>query len=146
MPITFSTPIPIDKWVFAHNNIIVEFSSDYVEEPLFCDVTVTGITPIRLYPLPSNDFWTNLKEYIASLINDYADDISYEIIPGNINSFVKDWDKILYNSLITFLISLTLSLFSRSFQSRLAKFCKTLILIEVRTSFFSKALTTSIVP
>lgn len=106
MAIVFQTPLPTDKWLFSANNLIVEFNSNTASDALFCDIEITGLTPVRLYPLPNNSFWGNLKEYIGDLLNDYDDNLDLTVDPLDIDSFVKDWNKILFNLEIEFTITL----------------------------------------
>ena len=105
MAITFQTPLPIDKWLLSENNRIVEFSSDYVELANYCDITITGLNPIRIYPLPDNSFWFNFKSYISSLLRDYQDDLDISVTPLDIDTFVKNWDKVYYTDEIDFNIT-----------------------------------------
>ena len=107
MAITFQTPLPTDKWLLSENNRIVEFSSDYVELANYCDITITGISPIRIYPLPDNSFWFNFKNYFSSLLNDYADTLDITVNPADIDSYVFDWTKVFYNQEVDFNIVFT---------------------------------------
>lgn len=106
MAITFTTSIPTDKWLFSENNRIVEFSSNYSEPPLYCDITIGSLDAFRIYPLPSGTFWANLKSRISSLLNQYADDLDLSTInPADIDTFVFDWSRVYYNNYIEFVIT-----------------------------------------
>lgn len=107
MAITFTTPLPNDKWLLSENNRIVEFSSDYAEPTAFCDITIPTLTPIRIYPLPDGSFWFNFKNYISSLLKDYEDNLDITVNPVDIDSFVKDWSKVYYTDEIDFNITFT---------------------------------------
>lgn len=105
MAITFTTPLPNDKWLLSENNRIVEFSSDYAEPTAFCDITIPTLTTIRIYPLPDGSFWFNFKNYISSLLRDYQDDLDISVTPLDIDTFVKNWDKVYYTGEIDFNIT-----------------------------------------
>ena len=105
MAIIFTTPLPDDKWVLSENNRIVEFTTDYTEPPFYCDITIGALAPVRLYPLPDNTFWFNFKNYLSSQLNDYADDVDLTVNSVDIDSFVKDWTKVLYNEDVVFNIT-----------------------------------------
>ena len=72
---------------------------------MFCDITITGLQTLRIYPLPDETFWVNLKEYISSLLNDYGDDLDFTIDNTDLNSYVKDWSKVLFNDDVDFVIT-----------------------------------------
>ena len=97
MAITFTTPLPIDKWLLSENNRVVEFTSDYSEPPVYCDITIASLIPVRIYPLPDESFWFNAKNYISSQLNDYADNLDLTVNPVDIDTFVKDWTKVYLN-------------------------------------------------
>ena len=97
MAITFTTPLPIDKWLLSENNRVVEFTSDYSEPPVYCDITIASLVPVRIYPLPDESFWFNAKNYISSQLNDYADNLDLTVNPVDIDTFVKDWTKVYLN-------------------------------------------------
>ena len=106
MAITFTTPIPTDRFIFSEENRIVEFTSDNTQQPKFCDITIGVLASLRLYPLPSGDFWCNLKEYISPLLRNYADTIDPTTIDEtDVNTFVFDWARVYLNQQFTFTIT-----------------------------------------
>jgi len=106
MAITFTTPIPTDKWLFSEENRIVEFSSDYTEVSVYCDITIGSLAELRLYPLPNNTFWANLKSFISPILRNYADDIDPSTIDEtDINNFIFDWSRVFLNEEINFTIT-----------------------------------------
>ena len=105
MAITFTTPLPNDKWLLSENNRIVEFSSNYAEPTAFCNITIPTLTTIRIYPLPDGSFWFNFKNYISSLLRDYQDNLDISVTPLDIDTFVKNWDKVYYTGEIDFNIT-----------------------------------------
>jgi hypothetical protein len=105
MAIIFTNELPVDKWLLSENNRIVEFYSDYVQPPNYCDITIGTLAPIRLYPMPSNTFWFNFRNYFSSQLNDYADTLDLTVNPLLINSFVKDWNKVFFSEVINFTIT-----------------------------------------
>ena len=108
MAIIFTTPLAGNKWLLTRNNRIVEFSSDYVEDPLFVKITIGSLPFIQIPPLPDNSFWFNFKEYVSGLLVDYADDLDVSSLDGgDVNSFVFDWTKVYTSPLINFEITFT---------------------------------------
>ena len=105
MAITFTTPLPNNKWLLSENNRVVEFSSDYAESPVYCDITIGSLAPIRIYPLPNETFWVNFRKYISSQLNDYADTLNITVDPADIDTFVKNWTKVFLNEAFVFLIT-----------------------------------------
>jgi hypothetical protein len=107
MAIIFTNSIPVNKWLLSENNRVVEFNSDNASNALFCDITIGNLNPIKVYPLPDNTFWFNFKDYLSSQLNDYADTLNLSVNPANINTFIKDWTKVLYNENIVFTVTLS---------------------------------------
>lgn len=98
MAITYTKNISENIWNFSENNQILEFTSNSVENPLYCDFEINGLEVIRIYPNPDNIFWVNLKEYISSLINNYMDDLDLTTIDElDIDTFVYDWSRVYLN-------------------------------------------------
>ena len=107
MAITFTKELSDTKWLLSENNRVVEFSSNYTEPPVFCDITIGTLLPIRIYPLPDNSFWFNFRNYLSAQLNDYDDTLDITVAPLDIDSFVKDWTKVLFNEAIVFDITFT---------------------------------------
>jgi hypothetical protein len=105
MATIFTNELPIDKWLLSENNRIVEFFSDYAEPAVYCDVTIGTLDSFRVYPLPDNSFWVNLRNYLSSQLNDYQDTLDISVNPIDIDTFVKDWDKVLFNEDVVFSIT-----------------------------------------
>lgn len=98
MAITYTQTISESIWNLTENNQILQFTSDSLETPLYCDFEITDGFSARIYPNTSGVFWINLKEYISSLVNDYADDLDFTSIDElDIDTFVYDWSKVFLN-------------------------------------------------
>jgi hypothetical protein len=107
MAITFTTPIPTDKWLFSEENRIVEFNTDSGVQPVYCDINIGVDAQVRIYPLPNGSFWVNLKDFISPLLRNYADDVDPTTIdPLDIDTFVFNWDRIFLHSSIDFTLRL----------------------------------------
>lgn len=99
MAITYTQTISESIWNLTENNQILEFTSDSLENPLYCEFEITDINTIRIYPNTSGVFWINLKEYLSSLLNDYVDDLDFTTIDElDIDTFVYDWSKVFLNT------------------------------------------------
>ena len=107
MAITFTIPIPEDKWLFSEENRIVEFNTNSGVQPVYCDITIGVNAQVRIYPLPDGSFWVNLRDFISPLLRNYVDDIDISTIdPSDIDTFVFNWDRIFLHSSIDFTLQL----------------------------------------
>lgn len=99
MAIVYTTALSESKWLLSENNNILEFYDDSITRtPSYCEIDITGIETIRLYPHPDGSFWFNCKDYISSLLNNYEDDLDFSTInPLDIDTFVYDWSRIYLN-------------------------------------------------
>lgn len=68
MAIVFIQPLQANKLRMAFNNDIIRFKSDNVLAVSYAEVTASGLA-VRLYPNPANEFFINMKSYVAALIN-----------------------------------------------------------------------------
>jgi len=91
MAIVFSKDIAVNKLLMAYNNNIVEFNSDSALEAISADITGLGIIA-KVYPRPDGTFYFNFIDYITSIINtkNFADDLEYDLVDGDITTFIYD--------------------------------------------------------
>lgn len=108
MAIVFNKTLEFTKWVLSDNNIILDFADDTSRVPLNCLVYYGGSLIQTLYPHPDGSFYTNLKDYLNTFVNDFADDINTtDLNVTNINSFVFDWSRIFNEEDLTIKITFT---------------------------------------
>lgn len=95
MAIIFQTPIETDKWLFTDNNNILEYSDDVnTREPLYSDILIPDVSPIRVFPRPDGTFYWNALDYVSTLLNDYVDDLDLtQVTQATVNTFIQDWAK-----------------------------------------------------
>lgn len=105
--IVFYTELNVDKLRTAFNNDVVRFGTDTGNDPVYCDITMTG-TEVRLYPAPDGTFYFNFMPYVSALINtrNFEDTLQTDIITTDPDSFVYPYnDGTLYASSVTFSIA-----------------------------------------
>lgn len=106
MAITYTTSFSESSWNFSENNNIIEFSSDSVKTPVYCDIDITGLNTIRIYPIPNRTFYFNFKEYLSTLFNSYDDDLDPSTINiADIDTFIFDWSRTYFNDDIDIVIN-----------------------------------------
>jgi len=100
MALVFTKDISETQWLTSENNRIIEFSDDDgSREPLFCDIDITGIETIRIFPLPDQSFWFNFKDYFSSLLSSYTDDIDYSGLDDtDIQTYILDHSHVVWNN------------------------------------------------
>jgi len=107
MAITFTTPIPTDRFILSEENRVVTFSTDSGVQSVYCDINIGTEASLRVYPLPDGTFWVNLVEFLSPLLRNYDDNIDPTTIdPTDIDTFVFDWSRVFLNSSIDFTLRL----------------------------------------
>lgn len=93
MAISFIKDIAEDRFLFSHNNNVIEFYSDSALTVTTCIITINSKV-IVLYPSPTNTFFFNFKEVSSALINqkNYADDLQTDLSVA----YTYDWSQRVY--------------------------------------------------
>lgn len=99
MALVFTKDLSETEWILSDNNNIITFSDDDgSREPLYCDIEITGLETIRIFPLPDQSFYFNFKDYLSSLLDDYEDTIDYSTIDtADIQTFIFDYSQVIWN-------------------------------------------------
>lgn len=95
MAIEYIKDIDVSKYIFTHNNCIIEYRSNTLSS-VRSEITINGET-LTLYPSPDGIYYFNFKDYVTSLINsnNYTDDLLTDLSV----TYLYDWTPRVFLSL-----------------------------------------------